>query len=492
MHVLRVFHHYCSARKLILFLIEGTAIALACILGAACCAAALMPAAARPELARALPALMLLGVAFVPTFQFALYLLDLYDLRVAAEDRGRGARLLKAAGVTTAFVGLMMLAIPAMLPVHLPPGALLGGALGALVGTLAVRASLHAVVGGPSRVLLVGDGLKARAVATAIEQGGEGAYKVVSIVDPRRHAAQEPRGEAVDVLAERLGADFVVQASDDVRGSSCMDALLRCRLAGRRVYDAAGFCERVLRRFPVQHLRASDFAFADELTVTPLRRLAKRLFDIAVASTLLLCAAPFLVLVVAAIKLDSKGPLFYRRSAWAWAARATGCGSSAACARTRRRTARCGPGPMTTASPGWGRFIRKTRIDEIPQVLNVLLGDMSFVGPRPERPVFVEQLKQQIPFYGLREAVKPGLTGWAQIRYPYGASGGGRAQQAGVRPVLREERLAVPGLRHHLPHRAACAAGAGCEVAGRAGGLEWWTPPGGPGGEAVGDGRGRG
>jgi lipopolysaccharide/colanic/teichoic acid biosynthesis glycosyltransferase len=69
-----------------------------------------------------------------------------------------------------------------------------------------------------------------------------------------------------------------------------------------------------------------------------------------------------------------------------------------------------------------GRFIRKTRIDEIPQVLNVLLGDMSFVGPRPERPVFVEQLKQQIPFYGLREAVKPGLTGWAQIRYPYGAS----------------------------------------------------------------------
>jgi len=420
--VLRVFHHYCSARKLILFLIEGTAIALACILGAACCAAALMPAAARPELARALPALMLLGVAFVPTFQFALYLLDLYDLRVAAEDRGRGARLLKAAGVTTAFVGLMMLAIPAMLPVHLPPGALLGGALGALVGTLAVRASLHAVVGGPSRVLLVGDGLKARAVATAIEQGGEGAYKVVSIVDPRRHAAQEPRGEAVDVLAERLGADFVVQASDDVRGSSCMDALLRCRLAGRRVYDAAGFCERVLRRFPVQHLRASDFAFADELTVSWWRRAAKRAFDIAVASLLLLLASPFLVLVALAIKLDSKGPLFYRqervglggKSYWLWKFRSMRTDAE----KNGAVWARANDDRVTRV----GRFIRKTRIDEIPQVFNVLLGDMSFVGPRPERPVFVEQLKQQIPFYGLREAVKPGITGWAQIRYPYGAS----------------------------------------------------------------------
>ena len=421
--MLRVFHHYCSARKLTLFLIEGTAIALACLLGAACCAAALMPAAARPELARALPALMLLGVAFVPTLQFTLYLLDLYDLRVAAEDRGRGARLLKAAGVTTAFVGLMMLAVPLVLPVQLPPGALLGGAMGALVGTLAVRTSLHAVVGGPSRVLLVGDGLKARAVATAIEQGGEGAYKVVSIVDPRRRTPdEEPQGEAVDVLAERLRADFVVQASDDVRGSSCMDALLRCRLAGRRVYDAAGFCERVLRRFPVQHLRASDFAFADELTMSWWRRAAKRAFDIAVASLLLLLAAPFLVLVALAIKLDSQGPLFYRqervglggKSYWLWKFRSMRTDAE----KDGAVWARTNDDRVTRV----GRFIRKTRIDEIPQVFNVLLGDMSFVGPRPERPVFVEQLKQQIPFYGLREAVKPGITGWAQIRYPYGAS----------------------------------------------------------------------
>ncbi|WP_309891966.1 sugar transferase [Archangium sp.] len=420
--MLRVFHHYFSSRKLTLFVIEGVSIALACLLGAAGCSTLLAPENAHLPLAQTLPALLLLGATFVPSFQFSLYLMDLYDLRVAAEDRGRGSRLLKAAGVTTAFVGVLMLLAPLVLPVHMPPGALLGGAIGALVGTMLVRISLRAVVGVPSRVLIVGDGLKARSVASAIEQGGEDSFQVVALVDPRRQELEGRESEQVDATAERLRAEFVVQAADDMRGANWMDALLRCRLAGRRVYDAAGFCERVLRRIPVAHLRTSDFAFADELTVTPLRRMAKRLFDIAVASALLLCAAPFLVLVVIAIKLDSKGPLFYRQERVGLGGKSYGLWKFRSMRTDAEKDgavwARANDDRVTRV----GRFIRKTRIDEIPQVLNVLLGDMSFVGPRPERPVFVEQLKQQIPFYGLREAVKPGLTGWAQIRYPYGAS----------------------------------------------------------------------
>jgi exopolysaccharide biosynthesis polyprenyl glycosylphosphotransferase len=420
--VLRVFHHYFSARKLTLFLIEGAAIALACVLGAAACARMLAPADGSLALARSMTGLMLLGVTFVPTFQFSLYLMDLYDLRVAAEDRGRGTRLLKAAGVTTAVVGLLMLVAPAVLPIHLPPGALLGGAVGALVGTMLVRYSLRAVVGVPSRVLIVGDGLKARALATAIEQGGENSFHVVAMVDPRRPRVGLGELEPVNVTAERYKADFVVQAADDMRGANWMDALLRCRLDGRRVYEAAGFCERVLRRIPVTHLRTSDFAFADEMTVSGARRAAKRVFDILVASTLLLCAAPFLLIVMAAIKLDSKGPLFYRqertglngKSYWLWKFRSMRTDAE----KDGAVWARTNDDRVTRV----GRFIRKTRIDEIPQVLNILTGDMSFVGPRPERPVFIAQLKQQIPFYALREAVKPGLTGWAQIRYSYGAS----------------------------------------------------------------------
>ena len=177
-----------------------------------------------------------------------------------------------------------------------------------------------------------------------------------------------------------------------------------------------------MRRIPVQFLRASDFAFADEMTVSPLRRAFKRVFDVAVASLLLLMASPFLILVALAIKLDSKGPVFYRQDRVGLGGRAYPLWKFRSMRTDAEKNgavwARSNDDRVTRV----GKFIRKTRIDEIPQVFNVLLGHMSFVGPRPERPVFTEQLKQQIPFYGVREAVKPGITGWAQIRYPYGAS----------------------------------------------------------------------
>ena len=414
--MLRVFHHYFSARKLAFFLAESSAIALACLIGAVGFAAVLAPAGEPLQLNHFAPALLLLSAAFVFTFQFTLYLLDLYDLRVATEDRRRGYRFLKAAGVTAVVVGVLMIAVPLVSTVSMPPGALLGGAMGALAGTLTVRAAMHAVVGEPTRVLVVGNGVKARQVALAIEEGGEDSFRVVAMVDPRTAT------ESIDATAQRLGAEYVVQAGDDMRGVNWMEALLRCRLNGLRVYDAMGFCERVLRRIPVAHLRASDFAFADELTVGPVRRGLKRAFDIVVASVLVLVAAPFLLLVAIAIKLDSKGPLFYRQERTGLAGRSYHLWKFRSMRTDAEKDgavwARANDDRVTRV----GRFIRKTRIDEIPQVFNVLLGDMSFVGPRPERPVFIEQLKQQIPFYGLREAVKPGITGWAQIRYPYGAS----------------------------------------------------------------------
>ncbi|QDE97156.1 polyisoprenyl-phosphate hexose-1-phosphate transferase ExoE [Myxococcus xanthus] len=414
--MLRVFHHYFSAKKLTFFLAESSAIALACVMGAAACAALFAPDGTHTPLSQLWPTLLWLGAAFVITFQFTLYLLDLYDLRVAAEDRVRGYRFLKAAGVTAMVAGGVMLVTPLVVPMQLPPGTLLGGAMGALAGTLMVRVSIRALVGAPHSVLLVGEGPKARAVASAIDAGGEGTYRIVGLTDPRTS------GEALEQTAARLNAAFVVQAADDMRGANWVDGLLRCRLQGRRVYEATGFCERVLRRIPVQFLRASDFAFADELTMSPLRRTLKRGFDIAVASLLLMLSAPFLLLVVVAIKLDSKGPIFYRQERtglfgstyhlWKFRSMRTDAEKHGAV------WAKANDDRVTRV----GRFIRRTRIDEIPQVFNILTGDMSFVGPRPERPVFVEQLKQQIPFYGLREAVKPGLTGWAQIRYPYGAS----------------------------------------------------------------------
>ena len=219
-----------------------------------------------------------------------------------------------------------------------------------------------------------------------------------------------------------LRVDTVVIASDERRSRLPTEELIRLRLDGVTVLPAQRFAERVLRRIPLSLLRPSDLAIGEGLT-SPLRAAAKRLFDLTMSGILLLCASPVLLLLAALIKLDSEGPVFY------WQER-TGRGGKPYRVhklRTMKKDAEKLSGPVWAQARDprvtrLGAFLRKTRLDEIPQVFAVFRGDMSFVGPRPERPFFVQQLKTQIPFFGLREAVKPGITGWAQIRYPYGAT----------------------------------------------------------------------
>jgi exopolysaccharide biosynthesis polyprenyl glycosylphosphotransferase len=194
------------------------------------------------------------------------------------------------------------------------------------------------------------------------------------------------------------------------------------RLDGVTVLPAQRFAERVLRRVPISLLRPSDLAIGEGL-ISPLRSAAKRLFDLTMSGLLLICAAPLLGVLAIAIKLDSEGPVFY------WQERLGRGGKPYRIhkLRTMRKDAEKLSGPVWASQKDprvtrLGAFLRKTRLDEIPQVFAVFRGDMSFVGPRPERPFFVQQLKAQIPFFGLREAVKPGITGWAQIRFPYGSS----------------------------------------------------------------------
>ena len=413
--MLRVFHHWLSARKLAFFLVETSAIAVGGIAGAT---AGMIAASTHRNwsLPRELPGIALLAAALAAALQFALYALDLYDLRVAGEDRPRGARLLKAAGIGFLLVALLMMTRPGALPA----GGLMGGAIGALAGALCARSFMPGLFAEPRRLLIIGTGERARAVAAAIADQGDDVFEVVGLVDPLQLSAGA--GRPLETLAAERRAEFVVVACDEQRGVLGAEMLLRCRVRGTHVLGAAAFCERVLRRIPVHLLRASDLAYADELTTSPLRRFLKRVFDVAVAAVMLVCAAPVMIVLAIAITLDSRGPVFYRQervgrdgrrySLWKF--------------RSMRPDAEARGAMWAKANDDRvtrvGRLIRKTRMDEIPQVFNVLLGHMSFVGPRPERPVFVEQLAQEIPFYRLREAVKPGITGWAQIRYPYGAS----------------------------------------------------------------------
>ena len=245
---------------------------------------------------------------------------------------------------------------------------------------------------------------------------------VVSLSKVGGHEGLAVTAHTLSEAVRELRVDTVVLASDERRARLPVEELIRMRLAGVTVLPAQRFAERVLRRIPLSLVRPSDLAIGEGLT-SPVRSAMKRIFDLTMSGILLLCASPVLLLLAALIKLDSEGPVFY------WQERVGRAGKPYRVhkLRTMKKDAEKLSGPVWAQQKDpritrLGSFLRKTRLDEIPQVFAVFNGDMSFVGPRPERPFFVQQLKTQIPFFGLREAVKPGITGWAQIRYPYGAT----------------------------------------------------------------------
>jgi exopolysaccharide biosynthesis polyprenyl glycosylphosphotransferase len=199
---------------------------------------------------------------------------------------------------------------------------------------------------------------------------------------------------------------------------------MNLRFSGVRVYGIADFYEQLWFKVPVLHTRHGWLVFAHgfDLLHNPLGLRVKRLSDVVLALALLVAVLPAMALVAVAIKLESRGPAIFRQAR-------TGLGGREFEILKFRSMAddaeRDGPQWAQTSDPRTtrlGRFLRQLRIDELPQLVNVLKGEMSFIGPRPERPVFNETLEKQIPLYNLRHLVRPGITGWAQVMYPYGAS----------------------------------------------------------------------
>ena len=224
---------------------------------------------------------------------------------------------------------------------------------------------------------------------------------------------------------QRMGVDEIVVGPDDRRGTLPVDALLECKQRGIAVTELAEFFEREAGKIKMDLTNPSWLVFSDGFNISPVRRTVKRAFDVAMAALVLLVGWPFMLLTALAIRLESgwNAPILYRQE------RVGENGKSFPVIKFRsmRTDAECdGVARWATKNDDRvtrvGRFIRKTRLDELPQLWNVLCGDMSIIGPRPERPQFVDDFNARIRYYSLRHCVKPGLTGWAQLRYPYGSS----------------------------------------------------------------------
>ncbi|MDP3126333.1 MAG: TIGR03013 family PEP-CTERM/XrtA system glycosyltransferase [Thiobacillus sp.] len=230
--------------------------------------------------------------------------------------------------------------------------------------------------------------------------------------------------EPLPTLAERLQISEIVIAVRDRRGGGMpVQELLQCKLRGIRVLELSNFFERENGHLQLDSMNASWMILSEGFDQGMLRDTVKRLFDLIISAAMLTVTLPIMALTALLIKLESPGPVLYRQERVGQGCRNfTILKFRSMCVDAEKDGKPRWAGQNDSRVTLTGRFIRRTRIDELPQIFNVFFGDMSFVGPRPERPYFVQDLTQKIPYYGVRHTVKPGITGWAQVRYPYGAT----------------------------------------------------------------------
>ncbi len=371
-------------------------------------------------------ALLVAGVT-----QLWLYFGDLYDFRVISDRRELFVRAVHALGATS----LTLAAI-----YYWFPDTIIGRGVFVLAAFLVITLLFGWRVAfdwtsrrmGPrERLLLVGTGEGAVRLARELYERSDLGIKIVGFIDPDPARVGTPvinpgvigTIEDIPAIVRARRVDEVVVSLSDARGMLPMDKLLEMKLDGVRFDHLASIYEKYTGKIAVENLRPSWLIFSEGFNKSRVQRVAKRAIDLVLALIGVVVAAPVMLLVALAVRLTSKGPALYHQQRVGQHGRVFTLHKF----RSMRTDAEKDTGAVWARQNDdritpLGKVLRRTRLDELPQLWNVLCGHMSVVGPRPERPEFVSTLSKQIRFYGQRHSVRPGLTGWAQVSYTYGAS----------------------------------------------------------------------
>lgn len=416
--MIRLFNHYLSLRVLVLAVVEALVLFQAVVLGFHLRFLSDDTPLPLPE-----------AVVFTLIMMLMMTALGLYSAQAEA-FRTTLQRLLVAYGLALLIMSLVFYLLP---QVYIGRGAFAITSVLALLGVTVVRLLFFGVtdIGLPKRrVLVLGNGGEAEQVIRFLHQGPRGrTVQYAGLYPVTTERESDAQGRLINheqlrrTVAELRVSEIVIAVRERRGGVLPLRQLLDCKLHGVRVMDLASFYEREMGLLQVDQLRASWLIFGDGFDRGMTRDIIKRIFDVIASIGLLLATFPILLLAMLAVKMESAGPVFYHQERVGQGGRPFRIHKL----RSMRTDAE------KDGRPRWagtnddrvtrvGRFLRKTRIDELPQLWNVLRGEMSFVGPRPERPFFVDQLIGQIQYYDVRHSVKPGVTGWSQVRYPYGAS----------------------------------------------------------------------
>jgi sugar transferase, PEP-CTERM system associated/exopolysaccharide biosynthesis polyprenyl glycosylphosphotransferase len=353
------------------------------------------------------------------------YYFDLYEPQRISESWEIYFRLLLVLGFLSFLLSGVIYFFPSFDIAH---SALLLGLVFLTIALVAWRSIYEWLIGRDAfreRVYVLGAGDRARMVVNLLQNRRDAGMEVVGcdgLADDKAQRHETFSAALADIDGSGHHIDRLVVALEDRRGGLPMRELLKLRFNGVVIEEAGALLERLTGKLYLDGLRPSNFIYSEGFRVKPSQQIARRIVSTLTAAVGLLLFLPFFPFVVLMVRMSSPGPIFFRQTRVGMGGR----NFSVYKFRTMRTDAEAAGAKWATKNDPRvtrvGMFMRKTRLDEVPQLWNVLRGDMGFVGPRPERPEFVPWLSEQIPYFDLRHMIRPGLTGWAQVRYGYGAT----------------------------------------------------------------------